>query len=69
MRTNIKANRRSNGGYNNEIDVLAFLPATGKLVHLETSWDALTWEKREQRYLDKKFVFCVWLCLPRRRGV
>ena len=69
VRTNIKANRRSNGGYNNEIDVLAFLPATGKLVHLETSWDALTWEKREQRYLDKKFVFCVWLCLPRRRGV
>lgn len=52
VRTNIKANRRSNGGYNNEIDVLAFLPATGKLVHLETSWDALTWEKREQRYLE-----------------
>ncbi len=38
-------------------DVLAFLPATGKLVHLETSWDALTWQKRERRYLDKKFVF------------
>lgn len=45
VRTNIKANRRPNGGYNNEIDVLAFLPATGKLVHLETSWDALTWGK------------------------
>ena len=57
VRTNIKANRRYNGGYNNEIDVLAFLPGLGKLVHLETSWDALTWEKREERYLSKKFIF------------
>lgn len=57
VRTNIKVNRRDNGGYNNEIDVLAFLPSSGKLVHLETSWDALTWEKREERYLSKKFVF------------
>jgi len=59
VRTNIKANRRPNGGYDNEIDVLAFLPGDGKLVHLETSWDALTWEKREERYLSKKYVFSV----------
>ena len=26
-------------------------------MHLETSWDAFTWEKREARYLTKKFVF------------
>ena len=26
-------------------------------MHLETSWDALSWEKREQRYINKKFVF------------
>ncbi len=57
VRTNIKANRRLNGGYNNEIDVLAYYPASGKLVHLETSWDALTWEKREERYISKKFTF------------
>lgn len=57
VRTNIKVNRRPNGGYDNEIDVLAFLPANGKLVHIETSWDALTWEKREERYKTKKFVF------------
>lgn len=57
VRTNIKANRRGNGGWNNEIDVLAYEPATSKLVHLETSWDAFTWEKREARYLTKKFVF------------
>ena len=57
VRTNIKTNRRSNGGYDNEIDVLAYLPSSGELVHLETSWDALSWEKREERYLTKKFVF------------
>lgn len=57
VRTNIKANSRHNGGYDNEIDVLAFYPAEGKLVHLETSWDALTWEKREERYVSTKFVF------------
>ena len=57
VRTNIKVNRRHNGGYNNEIDVLAFLPSSEKLVHLETSWDSSTWEKREERYLSKKFVF------------
>lgn len=57
VRTNIKANRRPNGGYDNEIDVLALEPGSGKLVHLEASWDAMTWEKREMRYLSKKFVF------------
>lgn len=57
VRTNIKTNRRPNGGYNNEIDVLALEPGSGKLVHLEAAWDAMTWEKREARYLSKKFVF------------
>jgi len=57
VRTNIKANRRAKGGWDNEIDVLALEPGLGKLVHLETSWDALTWEKREERYVDKKFTF------------
>ena len=57
VRTNIKTNRRNNGGYDNEIDVLALHPGSGKLVHLETSWDALTWGQREERYLTKKFVF------------
>ncbi|WP_051275660.1 hypothetical protein [Aestuariibacter salexigens] len=57
VRTNIKANRRSNGGYNNEIDILAYMPSTGELVHAETSWDAMTWERREERYISKKFIF------------
>ena len=57
VRTNAKANRRSKGGWDNELDVLAFNPGTKELVHLETSWDALTWEGRKTRFLTKKFVF------------
>ena len=53
VRTNIKANRRVNGGWDNEIDVLAYSPSNGKLVHLECSWDALSWEKREERFVTK----------------
>lgn len=57
VRTNVKANRRSNGGWGNELDVLAFKPGSGELVHLETSWDALTWDGRKNRFITKKFVF------------
>ena len=57
VRTNIKANRRGKGGWDNELDVLAYDPQSGELVHLETSWDALSWDKREDRFLTKKFVF------------
>ncbi len=57
VRTNIKANRRGKGGWDNELDVLAYDPASKKLVHLETSWDALSWEKREEKFLRKKFVY------------
>ena len=58
VRTNIKANPRSNGGYDNEIDVLALLPSSGKLVHLETSFENNTsWKQKEEKYLAKKFVF------------
>lgn len=57
VRTNVKANRRAKGGWGNELDVLAFNPANNELVHLETSWDALTWEERKERFISKKFVF------------
>lgn len=57
VRTNAKANRRAQGGWGNELDVLAFKPGTGELVHLETSWDALTWDGRKDRFITKKFVF------------
>jgi len=39
-----------------ELDVVAYKPETSDLVHIETSLDADTWEKREQRF-KKKFDF------------
>ena len=36
-----------------ELDVVGFHPKTGDLIHLEPSLDALSWEKRENRYRKK----------------
>lgn len=57
VRTNVRANRRPNGGWDNELDVLAYDPKTKELVHIETSWDALKWGSRKKRFTEKKFVF------------
>lgn len=57
VRTNVKANRRPNGGWNNELDVLAYNPKRKELVHVETSWDAFNWDNRRERFTTKKFVF------------
>lgn len=57
VRTNTKANRRPNGGWDNELDVLAYSPGQKHLVHVESSWDADTWAEREQRFTTRKFVF------------
>lgn len=53
VRRNVKVGKRPNGGYNSELDIVAFNPETKHLVHLEPSMDAHTWEKREQRFQAK----------------
>ena len=57
VRTNVKANKRSNGGWNNELDVLAYDPGRKELLHIETSSDALNWAERRTRFTERKFVF------------
>lgn len=57
VRTNIKMNKRSLGGWDNELDVLAYSAKASELIHVESSWDAHTWEKRKERFLTKKFVY------------
>ena len=57
VRTNVKANKRAKGGWDNELDVLAYDPKKRTLVHVETSSDALTWAERKERFLKRKFVF------------
>jgi hypothetical protein len=54
VRRNVRVSRRDKGGYEGELDVVAFNPSTRHLVHVEPSMDAHSWEKREKRY-KKKF--------------
>ena len=56
VRLNVRVLPRPNGGFDGELDVLAFEPKKKILAHIETSWDALTWSKRKARFL-RKFRF------------
>src|SRR6476469_835528 len=53
VRRNINVGRRPNGGYACELDIVAFHPGERRLVHLEPSLDADSWERRESRYTVK----------------
>ena len=50
-------NKRRKGGWANEIDVLAYSPEKSELIHIESSWDANSWEERKSRFIKKKFVY------------
>ncbi len=54
VRRNVLVGRRPAGGYDCELDVVAFNPRTKHLVHIEPSLDADSWTKRELRF-EKKF--------------
>lgn len=53
VRRNVMVGRRKKGGYEGELDVVAFHPHEKRLVHLESSMDADSWAEREARYLKK----------------
>jgi len=55
VRRNVKVGKRSKGGYEGELDVVAFHPERRHLVHVEPSMDALSWAKREEKF-RKKFL-------------
>lgn len=54
VKRNIKVGRRTKGGWEMELDVVAFNPHTAHLIHLEPSLDAFKWSERERRF-SKKF--------------
>lgn len=54
VRRNVRVSKRPAGGYEGELDVVALHPEKKHLVHIETSMDALSWERREDRF-KKKF--------------
>jgi hypothetical protein len=54
IRKNVLVGKRLKGGYECELDVVAFHPGKKHLVHLEASMDASSWSEREKRF-KKKF--------------
>lgn len=53
VRRNVPVGRRTKGGYECELDVVAFNPAKRHLAHIEPSMDAESWETRERRFRRK----------------
>lgn len=59
VRTNPRARKRKRGGWDIELDVLAYLPSEQKLLHIETSSDANSWSERKERFTKKKFILSI----------
>ena len=53
VRRNVKVGKRPAGGYECELDIVAFHPEDRHLVQAEPSLDADPWAKREERYRKK----------------
>ena len=53
VRRNVPVGRRTKGGYECELDIIAFDPVSQHLVHIEPSMDAESWEKRERSFRKK----------------
>ena len=55
VRTAVKVGKRAKGGWDGELDVVAFHPKRRHFLHVECSADATTWEKREKTF-ERKFA-------------
>jgi hypothetical protein len=55
VRQNINVGRRPKGGYESELDVVAFCPERRRLIHIEPSMDADRWDVRQKRF-EAKFA-------------
>ena len=53
VRRNINVGPRPEGGFESELDVVAFHPTKRHLVHIEPSMDAHSWDQREKRFAVK----------------
>ncbi len=54
IRRNVRVGKLPKGGYEGELDIVAFHPEKKHLVHIEPTHDASSWAKREERF-EKKF--------------
>ncbi|MGA7877208.1 MAG: hypothetical protein WCA08_16235 [Desulfoferrobacter sp.] len=53
VRRNVPVGKRAKGGWEGELDVVAFNPVESHLIHIEPSMDAQSWAQREERYKRK----------------
>jgi hypothetical protein len=53
IRRNVLVGKREKGGFESELDVVAFHPGSRHLVHVEASMDSDSWDRRESRYAQK----------------
>lgn len=53
VRRNIKVGKLAHGGFEGELDIVAYHPLNNHLFHIEPSIDANTWVKREERFRKK----------------
>ncbi|MFH1070054.1 MAG: hypothetical protein V1794_10595 [Candidatus Glassbacteria bacterium] len=53
VKRNERVGRLAAGGFEGELDVVAFNPMTNHLIHVETSTDADSWAIRERRFRNK----------------
>jgi len=53
VKRNERVGPRPAGGYEGELDIVAFNPVENRLVHYETSTDADSWAERERRFAKK----------------
>lgn len=53
VRRNVKIGRLKHDGWEGELDIVAYHPKSGDLIHLEPSIDADPWSRREQRFTKK----------------
>lgn len=54
VRRNVRVGRLGHGGYEGELDIVAYHPEKDHLIHIESSIDAQRWADREKRF-NKKF--------------
>jgi len=55
VRRNVRVGKRKTGGYECELDIVAFHAGKPHLIHLEPSMDADSWATREKRF-SRKFA-------------
>ena len=53
VRRNVRVGPLTGGGFEGELDVVALHPGKKRLLHIEPSMDANSWEQREQRFTRK----------------